>query len=183
MKTEIETRFLDIDKKEFIKKLKNIGAIDHGEVKLHEIIFYDKDLKWFDEHKLVRLRKNNGAIILTFKHNNGQKVDSVKEIEFEVPDMKEAKMFLEAVGLVAYRKVEKHRHTFTLDGVTLDIDTWPRLPTYVEFEGDCVSDLKKLAKKLGFDWNKRFDGDPRYVYKHYGFDFDKLRWVTFKRFG
>ena len=78
--------------------------------------------------------------------------------------------------------MEKFRHSFILDKVTLDIDTWPKIPTYIELEGKSVKDLQKGAKKLGFDWNKRFDADPRYVYMHYGFDFDKLRFVTFKKF-
>ena len=65
MKIEIETRFLDINKKKIVKKLTELKAEDKGEVKLDEIIFYDKDLKWLDEHKLVRLRKNNEKIKLT----------------------------------------------------------------------------------------------------------------------
>lgn len=183
MKIEIETRFLDIDKKGLIKKLKDFDAVDKGEVKLDEIIFYDKDLKWLDENRLIRLRKQNGLVNLTYKDNKHQKVDSAKEIEFNVSDFEHAKKFLVAIGgLIAYRIIEKYRHTFELDGVTFDIDTWPKIPVYVELEGDSVKDLKKVAKKVGFDWNERFDGDARYVYKKYGFDFDKLRTVTFKKF-
>jgi adenylate cyclase class 2 len=182
MKIEIETRFLEIDKKDLIEKLIKFGAVDEGEVKLDEIIFYDKDLKWLDEHRLVRLRKIKDKIKLTYKHNKGQKVDSVDEVEFEVSDFDEAKILLESIGLIAYRVVEKRRHTFILDGVTIDIDEWPRIPAYAEFEGNSVDELKKIVEKLSLKWEDRFDADPRYVYKHYGFDFDKLRWVTFGRF-
>ena len=44
MKTEIETRFLDIDKNDLISKLLSLHAIDSGETLLNDIIFYDKDL-------------------------------------------------------------------------------------------------------------------------------------------
>ena len=55
---EIEVRFLEIDKAALIARLKELGAHDHGEELLEEIIFYDKDLKWRDvENKRVRLRK------------------------------------------------------------------------------------------------------------------------------
>lgn len=182
MKTEFETRFLDINKEDLISKLKLLGAIDKGEVKLNEIIFYDKDLKWLDEHKLVKLRKKNNTIKLIFKSNKEQTADSAKEIEFEVPNFTETKDFLEAIGLVAYRIVEKYRHTFEFQNIILDIDTWPKIPTYVEFEGNSVDELQEAAKTLGFDWESRFDGDPRFVYKKYGFDFDNIKIVTFDEF-
>lgn len=182
MKTEFETRFLEIDKESFISKLVTLGAKDKGEVKLDEIIFYDKELSWLEEHKLVKLRKNNDSIKLIFKHNKEQTADSAKEIEFAVPSFEDAKKFLEAVGLIPYRIVEKYRHTFELSGVTLDIDTWPKIPTYVELEGNSVPELQNVAKILGLDWEKRFDGDPRFVYKKYGYDFDHIRVVTFKEF-
>jgi len=182
MKTEIETRFLDVHKAEIITKLKRLGAVDKGEEKLHEIIFYDNNLTWLAEHTFVRLRKNNHGVTLTFKQNKEQKVDSAQEIEFEVSDMEEAKSFLQAIGLTAYRIVEKYRHTFTLDTVTIDIDTWSKIPVYVELEGGTVEDLKSVSRKLGLTWENRFDGDARFVYKKYGFDFDAMRTVTFDRF-
>jgi adenylate cyclase class 2 len=182
MSTEIETRFLEIDKEKLVLKLKSLNAVDMGEVKLNEIIFYDKDLNWMNENKFIRLRKKNDSIKLTFKSNKEQKVDSAKEIEFSVSSMDDAKLFLEAVGFVQYRIVEKYRHTFKLDGVTLDIDTWPKIPVYVELEGNSVEDLKKVADKLGLAWKNRFDGDARYVFKKYGFDFDNIRTVTFDIF-
>jgi adenylate cyclase class 2 len=182
MNKEIETRFLDINKGELINKLTMLGAKDEGEVTLNEIIFYDKDFKWQSENKFFRLRKKNDKVFLSFKHNKEQTVDSAIEIEVEVSDMEKTKQILLETGLDAYRIVEKKRHTFGLDGVTLDIDTWPKIPEYVEFEGETVDALKKVAEKLGFEWDKRFDGDARYVYKKYGFDFDKLRTVTFSKF-
>ena len=182
MKTEIETRFLEIDKEKLILKLRKLGAKDKGEHKLEDIIFYDKDSKWLRENKLVKLRKLGNITKLILKQNREQKVDSAKEIEFSVSSLNEAKAFLEALGLVVSRMVEKYRHSFVLDGVTLDIDTWPKIPVYVELEGDSVEDLKFVANKIGLKWEDRFDGDPRFVYKKYGFDFDKIKTVTFDKF-
>lgn len=182
MKTEIETRFLEIDKGKILLRLKELKAVDRGEIKLNEIIFYDKNLEWLKENKLAKLRKKNNTVTLTFKNNKEQKVDSAKEIEFTVSSFEDAKAFLEAVGLVAYRIVEKYRHSFQLDGVIVDIDTWPKIPVYAELEGSSVEDLKLVAQKLDLVWENRFDGDPRYVYKKYGFDFDQIRTVTFDKF-
>lgn len=182
MKTEFETRFLDINKEEIISKLKNLGATDKGETKLEEVIFYDKELKWLNENKFVRIRNKNGVVKLTLKQNKEQTADSAKEIEFEVSNWSEAKEFLKAIGLVAYRIVEKYRHTFELNNITLDIDTWPKIPVYIEIEGGSVKDLEDTAKKLDLDWNRRFDKDARYVFKEYGYDFDNIKIVTFDEF-
>lgn len=182
MKTEIETRFLEIDKDVLISKLRGFGAQDLGEVKLDEVIFHDRDNKWLEENKLVKLRQNGSKIKLIFKCNKEKTVDGSKEIEFEVSDFLEAKAFLEATGLVPWRIVEKYRHTFKLDNVVIDIDTWPKIPVYAELEGDSVEELKLAAQKLELVWEDRFDGDPRFVYKKYGFDFDNIRTVTFDKF-
>lgn len=183
MKTEIETRFLDINKESLIQKLKDFGAIDKGEVLLKEIIFYDKELKSLENNIFVRLRKKGDKIFLTHKTKiKDDTIDSAKEIEFEVSNFEATKQFIEAMDWIAYRTVEKYRHTFELDGVTLDIDTWPRIPVYVELEGDSVEALQKVAEKLNLDWGQRFDKDPRFVFVHYGYDFDSIRTVTFDKF-
>lgn len=182
MNKEIETRFLDINKEELVKKLKLFGATDKGEVKLDEIIFYDRELKWLDEKKLIKIRKNGDLIKLIFKNNKEKTIDGATEIEFIISSLKDAKAFLEGIGFVAYRIVEKYRHSFVLEGVTIDIDTWPKIPVYAEIEGDSVENIKYIVEKLNLKWEIRFDGDPRFVYKHYGFDFDKIRIVTFDKF-
>jgi adenylate cyclase class 2 len=182
MNTEIETRFLDINKDELIQKLKSLNAKDLGEIKLDEIIFYDDKEKCLREKYFVRLRKKGDKTFMTYKSNAKQKVDSAKEIEFEVSSFENAKLFLETIGWPAYRIVEKYRHTFELDDVTLDIDTWPQIPPYVEVEGPSVDSLIAVVDKMGLDWENRFDQDARFVFKHYGHDFDNIKTVTFDKF-
>jgi adenylate cyclase class 2 len=182
MNKEIETRFLDINKDELIQKLKSLNAKDLGEIKLDEIIFYDDKEKCLREKYFVRLRKKGDKTFMTYKSNAKQEVDSAKEIEFEVSSFADAKLFLETIGWPAYRIVEKYRHTFELDGVTLDIDTWPQIPPYVEVEGPSVDSLMAVVDKMGLDWRNRFDQDARFVFKHYGYDFDNIKTVTLYKF-
>ncbi|MFA6353948.1 MAG: class IV adenylate cyclase [Candidatus Paceibacterota bacterium] len=182
MQKEIETRFLEIKKDELVKQLISLGAIDKGEEKLEEIIFHAADGSWIGKRKYVRLRKTKDKIKLTYKENKEQTVDSAKEIELEISDLDQCSKFLEKVGLKAMRKLEKYRHTFELGDVTIDIDTWPKIPTYVEIEGPSVESLKNFCNKIGFDWEKRFDGDAREVFRHYGYDLDKVDIITFSEF-
>ena len=182
MEKEIETRFLEIDKNELVKKLVALGATDKGEEKLEEIIFHPADGSWIGKRKFVRLRKTKNKVKLTYKENVAQTVDSAQEIELEVSDLDKCLQFFEKVGLRAMRRLEKYRHTLVLGEVTIDIDTWPKISTYVEIEGPSVEALKNFCSKVGFDWEKRFDGDAREVFRHYGLELDKITVITFSEF-
>lgn len=180
---EIEVRFLEVDKEDLVKKLLALGAKDFGEVMLEEVIFYDPECKWRDENKYIRLRKSGDKIKLTYKENKEQIIDSATEIEFGVTDMASAEAFVEKLGFPASRYQQKKRHTFELDGVTLDIDTWPRIPTYVELEGPSEQAIKDVAQQLGFDWSKVVLEDPGHVIQNkYGIPVLTMKWFTFDRF-
>lgn len=181
MKTEIETRFLEIDVEKFIQKLHELGAQEQSKETCNDIIFYDEAGTWHAEGRLVRLRTRGGMSTLTYKQSK-RGVTGTREVEFQITDTAAAQSFVEALGLVAYRRVEKRRQTFNVDGVSVDIDSWPRIPPYVELEGDSVEALQKVAAKLGLDWEARCDETPFGVYKKYGYDLDTIHWLTFDRF-
>lgn len=183
MNKEIEARFLDIDKQELTDKLTALGAIDRGDVSLTEVIFYDQENKWPDEGRFVRIRSTNDTTKLTYKSNKAQTVDSAREIEFAVPDANLAEQFLENIGLVAFRHQEKKRHTFELNDVTIDIDTWPKVPTYVELEGPSEEQIKLVAESLGFKWeNAVFDDARAIIQDRYNIPMGTMRWFTFNKF-
>jgi len=180
---EIECRFLEIDKEALIKKLRELGAKDEGEVMLNETIVYDKDLNWRAEHRLIKIRKAGDKITLTYKHKESLAIDGTTEIEFGIDNYRKAEQFFEAIGFVPYRHQEKLRHTFTLDGVTVDIDTWPRVPVYVEFEGNSEEDIKKLVDKVGYEWKDHTTMPPATVIEtHYNIPVREMRYFTFDRF-
>ena len=174
---------MDINSKALINKLRSEGAQDLGGDFLREIIFYDKKLKWqYKEKKFVRLRKTKEGIFAAFKHNEEDIAAGTKEIEFQVGDFDKAKEFLEEIGLVSFRRGEKKRRTFKLDKVIIDIDTWPSVPTYVEFEGLDEKSLKKVAARLGFNWSKAVFESPRFIIeKRYRIPVSKLHFFTFQK--
>ncbi len=179
---EIECRFLEIDKDALIKKLIALGAKDEGEKMLTELILYDKDLKWIEEHKFARLRQVGDKVKLTYKEHQTHTIDGTYEVEIEVEDFKKAEIILEKTGLVPYRRQEKLRHTFHLNSVAFDIDTWPKIPTYVELEGNSEQELKDAAKLVGYDWNNVELHPARWVIENkYNIPVSKLRRFTFDR--
>ncbi len=163
MPQEIEVRFLKTTPKQLAVKLKKLRAIDKGEILLEEVIFYDQDQKWRDEHKFVRIRKSGDTVTMTYKHNTGQTIDSMEEIEVEIDDFDDGIQIIEATGLQIVRRQQKRRHTFILGEVTLDFDTWPGLATYLELEGPNEKSLQEAASSLGLDWKDVVTLDARSI--------------------
>ena len=180
---EIEVRFLEINKDSIVQKLHTLGAHDCGETMLEEVIIYDSKLEWLDEHRFIRLRKRGGKTVLTYKENKQQTIDSATEIEFDITDFNAAQLLFEKIELVCYRRQQKKRHTLTLGEVTIDIDTWPRIPTYVELEGPSEETLRKTAHDLGLDWKDAVTKDARWIIENqYNIPVGTMRWFTFDRF-
>lgn len=180
---EIEVRFLEIDPSDISQRLRSLGAIDHGEDLLEEVIFYDRDLSWRDSGKFVRLRKNKNGVFLTYKHHMSETAEGTEEIEFTVGDINKAEVFLERLGLVAYRHQQKKRHSFQLGEVVADIDTWPKIPTYIELEGPTEESLKQAAAKLNLDWQNVVLENARLVIENrYNIPVGNMKWFTFDKF-
>lgn len=183
MKKEIETRFLEINKEEIVKKLIFLGSVDFGLKKLEDFIFekIDENIPLANDG-CVRLRKIGDEIKLTYKERINQSVDGSFETEFKVSDFPSCEIFLKKMDLKNVRKLEKWRHSFKLNDSLIDIDTWPKIPTYIEIEGPSIESVKNVSMLLGLDWEKRFDGDAREVFRHYGYDLDKISSVSFNGF-
>ena len=180
---EIECRFLEINKELLIKKLGELNAEDKGNFLLEETIIYDPNLKWIDERRLLRLRKSGNKITLSYKEHQEHTIDGTYEIEFGIDDYKKAELLFEKVGLRPYRHQQKYRHTFKLNGVTFDIDTWPKIPTYVELEGESEIEIREAAEAVGYNWKDAVFHNARWVIENkYNIPVGKMKWFTFDRF-
>ncbi len=179
---EIECRFLEVDKESLIGRLISLGAEDRGETLLEETIIYNSDGSWKDQNRLIRLRKSGDKMTLAYKEHREHAIDGAHEIEIGIDDVDKTALLLESIGFPPYRRQQKKRHTFRLDGSTIDIDTWPGIPAYAELEGDSEESLKKLAGKLGFDWKDAVFNNAAWVIEEkYGIPVRKMRWFTFDR--
>lgn len=181
---EIEVRFLEIDIDDLTCKLKSLGAKDLGENLLKEVIFYDKQLKWLDEEKFVRVRQTGSKVQIAYKHHqhNKNQLTDVTEIELVVESFDKAVKLFEEIGLINSRAQEKLRRTFKLDHFVFDFDSWPSVPTYLEIEGPSEKEIKKIAKKLGLDWSKVVFEDAAKVLNHYyKISVKSLKYFTFDR--
>lgn len=165
---EFETKVLNINKDELIKKLRSLGAKEIPEFLMRRYVFdiESKDIEW------IRLRQGNDKATLTYKlkkHGN-TKVGKTVEIEVEVSDFDKTARILKKLTFKEIYYQENKSHIFNLDNIEFSIDTWPKLKPYLEVESSSkkrVDQGLKLLELLGQDSG---DKDIVAIYKENGID-------------
>lgn len=105
-------------------------------------------------NKWIRLRTSNEKTTLAVKHiladKDSSSLQQLKETEIVVSSKEDANNFLEALGLSHKCYLEKRRTTYSLRNHLIEIDTWPKIPTYFELEGRDEDDIERILKLLGY---------------------------------
>ncbi|PKM91740.1 adenylyl cyclase [Candidatus Falkowbacteria bacterium HGW-Falkowbacteria-1] len=154
MKIEYEATFINVNKDEIRKKLKEIGA------SLIRPEFFQKrlsfDLPSGHEKKgaWLRVRDEGDKNTLTLKIIDGEKIEDQKEILLNIDGFDEATEMLSLMGCRQKAYQESKRELWLLDEVEVTIDEWPYLEPYVEVEGESEEVVRNVSHKLGFDYSK-----------------------------
>lgn len=177
MKTEYEVRILEIDIEDVINKLESLGATLKGKYEQKRYVY---DLNPAEKGKWIRLRTNGEKTTLTYKDVASSKIDGTKELEIEVSDFEKTNEFLERIGFYNKGYQENKRIQYELDGVEIDIDSWPLIPTYMEIEGNSEQEVLNMIDKLGMNKETITSLDVQSVYKEkYGIDLEKINELKF----
>lgn len=168
MKTEIEAKFLDINPGELRKKLEILGGqLASPERTMRRKIFDFEDGKLQKINGWVRVRDEGNRITLSYKQLNDRTIRGTKEVNLVVDSFDETCSFLESIGMASKSYQVTKRESWLLDGIEVEIDTWPWIPAYVELEGASERSVKQLAHKLGLDWVKALYGSVEIAYQSY----------------
>lgn len=168
MKTELEAKFLDINKDELRELLKSNHAILVHEEKLMKRKNFDyNDSRLEEIGGWIRLRDEGNKITLAYKQLVDRTLEGTKEIEVVIEDFDKTCNFLLAIGLINKSYQETKRERWDLDGIEVTIDTWPWIPTFIELEGESEEKIKAVATKLNLDWNKALHGSVEIAYQNY----------------
>jgi len=182
MTKETEVRFLEINKNELITSALQLGAEDFGEQVLEEVIF-NWNTSGVRDRRFIRIRKKGDEVTMTYKEHALNPEDGAEEIDVKIDDLERGVEFLEKLGYPPFRRQQKKRHALRLEKVFLDIDTWPKIPTYVELEGPTMESLQDAAVKLNLDWSKVVYQDARAVIENvYHIPVGDMKWFTFDKF-
>ena len=164
MNIEYEVRVLEVDKEALVKKIESLGATFIGSFEQKRYVF---DTIPKEESKWIRLRTNGKSTTLTYKSVEAATIDGTHEL-------------LKACGINHRGYQENRRIQYILDGVEIDIDSWPLIPTYVEIEGKDEVSVMKMVKKLELNEEKLTTLDVMSVYdKIYHIDMNKIKDLKF----
>lgn len=152
---------LNKKQKEKLKKIINTELLEDiiDKENLLEIINNQEFKNFISQFKInpnkwIRLRTSNDITTLTVKHILADKENSclqqMKENEIKVFSKEDANSFLEALGLSHKCYLEKKRTTYSFKNHLIEIDTWPKIPTYFELEGKDEEDIENVLNLLGY---------------------------------
>jgi len=177
MNIEIEVRLLNIDKEDLINKLEKNDAKFIGDWLQVRYVY---DFNPVDPHRWIRLRTNGITNTLTIKEVKDKTEYGTKELEIEVSSIDDTDKILEQLGYKKRSIQENKRIRYILNDVEIDIDTWPKLNTYVEFEADSLDKIKEVIKLLGFDYKDTVTLDADDIYKSLGYTKEDLNYLKFE---
>ncbi len=177
MNIEYEIRVLEIDKEQLVNKLKELGATFKGKYEQKRYVY---DIIPKCDGKWLRLRTNGKETTLTYKSVEKNSIDGTKELEIKVDDFEKTNELLKTAGILPKGYQENNRTQYVLDGVEIDIDSWPLIPTYVEIEGKDEESVNKILKKLDLQDKQVTALDVQSVYeKIYNIDISKIEVLKF----
>ena len=171
MHTEYEVRVLEIDREELIKKLDDLAEFQWDEIQKRYV--YDFIPKV--ENKWIRLRTNGKKTTLTIKNIVSSEIDGTQELEIEVDSFDRCNLILKELGYEAKGYQENRRRQYVLNGVEIDIDDWPMIPTYLEIEGPSEEAVYNVLEVLGYSREDSTSRDVEGIYKDYGFDIMEIK--------
>ena len=144
---EYETKILNINVQEITSKLESIGAQKVSDYFYRRYVYdLGKGLKGW-----IRLRTDGKESTLTFKAKTSEDIDGATEIETTVGDFYNTHQIILQMNIADYKYQENKRTKYELDEIEFCIDTWPKVPTWLEIEGTSIEKVKKGLKLLGLE--------------------------------
>lgn len=140
---------------------------------------YVYDVTPGDESKWIRLRDNGDGTTLAVKHITSDAIDGTHEVEVGVDDFAATNALLETLGFTAKSYQETERISFVLDGAQLEIDTWPRIPPYLEIEAATKDEVVRIAGLLGYTEADLTGENTIKIYARHGIDLNTVRELRF----
>jgi adenylate cyclase class 2 len=180
MNQEFETQVLDIDKEEIINKLRELGTTEEPEVLQKRWVFDIDPCTVESTGEWLRLRQvGDKKPTLTYKKKSGKGIDETEEIEFEVSDFEKAAALLSKIEFKDKVFQENKRMRFELAEIEFTLDTWPKIPTFLEIEAKSEERVHAGLKMLGLTDKDAGHVGHVAIYKKHGMDLHSFKDLRF----
>lgn len=173
---EYEGKILDIDPETVEKQILDRGGHRLGETLQRRYVY---DITPDDQSKWIRLRDTGNEATLTIKEITSDAIDGTHETEISVSDFDTTNALLDKLGYKPKAYQENRRVSFTLAETKIEIDTWPRIPAYLEIEATSKDAVIEVAQLLGYDEDQLTGENTTKVYARYGIDLNNISDLRF----
>lgn len=150
---EVEVKIRNIDKKEIIKKIEEIGGkkIFSGKVIDYRFDTPDRDLS--RQGKALRIRQKGKYIYLNLKGKKKsiENITGRDEIGVKISNFKTMHRILNELGYIKIFELNKYRTEYRTGDMTFDIDEYIGLDPILEIESDSYEKVEKYITKLGIE--------------------------------
>jgi len=171
---EIEVKILEVNRKKIVETLTGLGAkrVFDGEI---QTMFFDfKDASIVKAKDVLRLRKEQDKIELTYKKVHiTETAKLAEEYSVEVSNLETMKKILESIGLSITESMKKHRVSYTIDHTRFDIDCYvgdyEYIPEFMEIEAENTDLIHKYAALLGFKAEECLPWSTEELIRYYSF--------------
>ena len=182
---ECEVKFLNIDPIKLEKQILELGGVKQFDRIFRRVVLDYPDWRLNDNKSWVRVRDEGDKVTFSFKQRieagqDGSNDKSMHEHEVEVSDFDGTIDILHQIGLIDKFYEENRRVRYLLNGVELDIDTWPQLKPYLEIEAPTWEQVDVMIETLGLDPADKKIYSTHQIYAENGIEeFDYSR-ITFE---
>jgi len=173
---EFEAKALEIDCTDIALRIAAAGGSHVADRTMRRFVY---DIRPGEQGRWIRLRDTGSEVTLCVKEISGDAVDGTRETETTVGDFDTAHELLGRLGFVPKAYQENLRSSWLLDGVRLEIDSWPLIPPYLEIEGDDATQVWKTADRLALNREDLTSENTTAVYARYGIDLESIRELRF----
>jgi adenylate cyclase, class 2 len=157
---EIERKILDVPKRLFLKKMRQLAAVKQKSVLMRVVYFDFPDGRIKECRDLLRTReliegkkRTTELVYKTFQGiEGGCKIFDEREITLkERGAFQKLTDFFQACGYVQTVYFEKKRIEYKWRDITFEFDQYPQIPSFLEIEGPNAQEVKQIIKKLGLE--------------------------------
>lgn len=176
MSIEFEAKIMEIDPDAVEKLILSAGGEKGKQALMRRYVY---DIHPEQRGHWIRLRDDGEKITLTVKKIHHDGISGTEEEEIVVDDFERTNQLLQLMGFKPSAYQENWRTSFTLNKVNLEIDQWPKIPPYLEIEGDSEDRVVHTASLLGFDEYKLTGENTVKIYERYGIDLKAISDLRF----
>ncbi|MFI1863393.1 MULTISPECIES: class IV adenylate cyclase [Streptomyces] len=168
---EYEAKYLNVDADAMATRIADAGGTHKGEYRLRRYVY---DTVPAAAGRWIRLRDTGDAVTLCVKEITSDGIDGTRETETTVGDFDTTHTLLSRMGILPRSYQENQRDSWLLNGVRLEIDSWPLIPPYLEIEGDSAADVWATASRLSIPTAELTSENTTKVYLRYGIDLSSI---------